>query len=159
MTGAIAQKINREAKMAMNRRFKTRWPATAGRASALALLVTFNSACVGASVESQVDKVSLVDAWNIKMTRHDAGHVLISYQPLMSSALKYPGANIHSDGRTLRVSLPHCLVTHKCAVAVPSAFKESPGRGFWYEVVVPYNGERVLVDGDGPVVEELPLSR
>lgn len=86
----------------------------------------------GASVGQEFEKVSLVDAWKRKMTRQDADHVLISYQPLMSSALKYPGANIKSDGKTLRVSLPKCLVTLNCPV---------------------------MVDGDGPVVEELRLTR
>lgn len=107
---------------------------------------------------NEVGKVSLVEAWKMKMTRQDAGHVLITYQPLVSSALNYPGANISSDGKTLRVSLPKCLVTHKCPVMVPSSVKGDFGSPYWFEVVVPYAGERVLVDGGGPVVEELPLS-
>lgn len=41
----------------------------------------------GAPGGKDVEKVSLVEAWNIKMTRHDADHVLISYQPLVSSAI------------------------------------------------------------------------
>jgi hypothetical protein len=145
--------------MVMDARTARQWLPAAFKAGALSLLVMFNSACVGASVEKEVEKVALVDAWNIKMTRHDATHVLIAYHPIESSALIYPGANITSDGKILRVSLPKCLVTLKCRVMVPSTVKEAPGMGFWYEVVVPYKGERVLVDGDGPVVEELRLSR
>lgn len=126
---------------------------------ALPFLLVVNSACTGAAVENnEVGKVSLVEAWKMKMTRQGAGHVLISYQPLMSSAIYYPGANISNDGKTLRVSLPNCPVKQKCPVMLPSTVNEAPGQGFWYEVVVPYAGERVLVDGAGPVVEELPLS-
>ncbi|MFV0679709.1 hypothetical protein [Ottowia sp.] len=109
-------------------------------------------------MDQSAEKVTLVKAWNMKMTRKDAGHVLISYQPLMSSALNYPGANFTSDGETLRVSLPNCLVTLKCRVMAPSTGNEAPSKGFWYEVVIPYAGERVMVDGAGPVVEELPMS-
>ena len=69
---------------------------------------------------NEVGKVSLVEAWKMKMTREDAGHVRIAYQPLVSSALNYPGANISSDGKILRVSLPKCLVKQKCPVMVPS---------------------------------------
>lgn len=116
------------------------------------------SLCVGLG-EKEVEKVSLVDAWNVKVTRHDANHVLIAYQPLMASALNCPGANIQSDGKTLRVGPPKCLVTLKCRVMDPSTVREAPCIGFWYEVLVPYKGERVLVDGAGPVVEELQLSR
>lgn len=145
--------------MVMDARTAKQWLPTALKACALSILVVFNSACVGASVEKEVEKVALVVAWNIKMTRHDANHVLISYQPLVSSAINYPGANIQSDGKTLRVSLPKCLVKHQCQVMLPSEVKGPPGAEFWYEVVVPYKGERVLVDGDGPVVEELRLSR
>jgi hypothetical protein len=145
--------------MVMDARTARQWLPTVFKAGALSILVMFNSACVGASVEKEVEKVSLVDAWNIKMTRHDANHVLIAYQPLVSSAINYPGANIQSDGKTLRVSLPKCLVKHQCQVMLPSEVKGPPGAEFWYEVVVPYKGERVLVDGDGPVVEELRLSR
>lgn len=145
--------------MVMYAQTAKQWLPTAFKAGATALLVILNSACVGATVEQETENVSLVDTWNIKMTRHDANHVLISYQPLMASALKYPGANIQSDGKTLRVSLPRCLVTHQCQITVPSAVKGPPGAEFWYEVVIPYKGETVLVDGDGPVVEELRLSR
>ncbi len=143
----------------MDVRTAKRWLPMACKAGAVSLLVVFNSACVGASVEQEFEKVSLVDAWKMKMTRQDADHVLISYQPLVSSAIKYPGANIKSDGKTLRVSLPKCLVTLNCPVMVPSEVKGPPGAEFWYEVVVPYKGETVLVDGDGPVVEELRLTR
>lgn len=144
--------------MSLHRPMAPRCRTRAARAGALALMLVINAACGEARVEKNVDKVSLVAAWRMKMTRQDAGHVLIAYQPLMSSALYYPGANIRSDGKTLRVSLPRCLVGHKCPVSVPSSIKGAPGEEFWYEVVVPYAGERVLVDGDGPVVEELPLS-
>ena len=141
---------------------RTRWRDRSSllKTAAVGLLVVFNSACVGSPVEQQTEqKVSLVEAWSMKMTRKDADHVIIAYQPLQSSALNYPGANIQSDGRTLRVSLPKCAVTSTCTVMIPSAVKGQKGEEFWYEVVVPYRGEKVLVDGNGPVVDELPLTR
>ena len=92
------------------------------------------------------------------MTRKGPDHVTIAYQPLVSSAKKYTGANFKSDGQTLRVSLPSCMVGDQCETMVSSSLKHPDGAAFWYEVVIPYKGEKVLVDGNGPVVDELKLS-
>lgn len=104
-------------------------------------------------------KVSLVEAWKMKMTRVDDGHVRIRYAPLLSTMYHSPGANIKSDGKTLTVDLAWCRYKEECPVTIQSTDKRTPDIGFHYEVVVPFNGERVIVKSGGPVEEELTLSQ
>ncbi len=104
-------------------------------------------------------KVSLVDAWKIKMTREDEGHVRIRYAPLVSTVYHSPGANISSDGKTMKVTLVRCRIKEECAVEAKSESKRSDTEGLYYEVVVPWKGEKVIVGGRGPVEEELSLSQ
>ncbi len=128
------------------------------RAGLLAAAMVFNSACVGASVEPAVEKVSLVEAWKMKMARKDAGHVVITYRPLLSSALIYSGADFESDGKTLNVRLLRCLGPGPCQAMAPSVIQRGQGEADRYEIVVPYRGERVVVRGDGNVHDELNFS-
>jgi hypothetical protein len=128
------------------------------KTGAMGLLVVFNTACVGSPVEEQAEKVSLVEAWNMKMTRKDADHVAIAFSPMLSTMYARPGANFKSDGKTLWVSLPKCKLQTDCPVMVPSELHKTEGQSRWYEVVVPYKGERVMVSGEGPVEEELVLT-
>jgi hypothetical protein len=134
------------------------WLPTSFKVGAAVLLVILTSACVGATVKQETEKISLVEAWKMKMTRQGADHVVISYSPMLESAKKYTGANFKSDGITLRVSLQSCLGAMDCPSMLPAEVHRESGKLRWYEVVVPYRGEKVLVDGNGPVVEELPLA-
>ena len=130
------------------------------KAGVVVLLVVFNTACVGSSVEQQTDQtVSLDEASNMKMTQVDVNHVLISFSPMLSTLYNRPGANYKSDGKTLWVSLPKCRVQTACPVMVTSTLNKAEHPAGRYEVVLPYRGERVLVSGSGPVEEELPLTR
>lgn len=141
---------------------RTRWRDRSSllKTAAVGLLVVFNSACVGSPVEQQTEqKVSLVEAWSMKMTQVDASHVLISFSPMLSTLYNRPGANYKSDGKTLWVNLPKCRVQTACPVMVTSTLNKAEHPAGRYEVVLPYRGERVLVSGSGPVEEELPLTR
>ena len=107
---------------------------------------------------NEVGKVSLVEAWKMKMTRQGAGHVLIAFSPMLSTMYNRPGANYRSDGKILWVNFPKCQIRTECPVMVRSTLNKAPQQQRWYEVVIPYRGERVLVSGSGPVEEELPLT-
>lgn len=144
--------------METDARILTRWWPMVCKAGAAALLVILNSACVGATVEQETEKASLVEAWKMKMTRKGADHVVIAFSPMLSTMYNRPGANYRSDGKTLWVNLPKCRVQTECPVMVPSTLNRTQHQAGWYEVVVPYGGERVLVSGSGQVEEELPLT-
>lgn len=109
-------------------------------------------------MEQETENVSLVEAWKMKMTRKGADHVVIAFSPMLSTMYSRPGANYKSDGKTLWVNLPKCRVQTECPVMVRSTLNQVPQVGRWYEVVIPYRGELVLVSGSGPVEEVLPLA-
>lgn len=89
------------------------------------------------------------------MMRQGEGTLLIKYTPPLSRQRQYTGANHQSDGKVMVVSLRSCLVTEECPTLVPAQAREAAGRTRWYEVVIPYQGERVVVEGDGPAKQEL----
>lgn len=96
--------------------------------------------------------------WGMSMTREDAGHVRIRYQPTAASAVNYAGAKVSGDGAVLGVRLKACMVNLPCWVDIKSEVKSVPGHPFWYEVVIPYQGEKVIVQPDDGRPVELPLT-
>jgi hypothetical protein len=101
---------------------------------------------------------SLVAAWNIRMEAQGAQQVKVSFRPLMSSARKYVGADFRSDGKTLWVTLKSCRVTESCTAMSPTLPPSKVDDRFTYEVLLPYSGERVLVQGQGDAQEELLMT-
>ena len=92
------------------------------------------------------------------MTRQGESALVIRYTPPLSSKRQYPGAIYQSDGRMMVVTLRSCLVDEECPALVPARSRAAEGRARWFEVIVPYQGERVLVDGDGPGRQERTLN-
>ena len=99
-----------------------------------------------------------VTTWQPTMKLQSIDEVLIAYTPPLSNARQYPGANFQSDGNVMVVSLRSCLVHEECPTLEPANTRAAAGRTRWYEVAVPYRGERVVVEGDGPVKQELAFS-
>ena len=99
-----------------------------------------------------------VTTWQPSMTLQSIDEVLIAYTPPLSSARQYPGANFQSDGNVIVISLRSCLVHEECPTLKPALTRAAPDSTRWYEVAVPYRGERVVVEGDGPVKQELAFS-
>ncbi|WP_374410891.1 hypothetical protein [Hydrogenophaga sp.] len=102
---------------------------------------------------------SLVSAWNIQFRPVGNEQAQLSFRPLVSSAKKYVGADHRSDGKTLWVTLKSCLVTESCSAMSPAQPAPGTADKFTYMVVLPYKGEKVIVQGQGEVQEELPVSR
>lgn len=102
---------------------------------------------------------SLVSAWNIQLRPVGNGQAQLSFRPLVSSAKKYVGADHRSDGKTLWVTFKSCLVTESCSAMSPAQPLSGAADKFTYMVVLPYQGEKVVVQGQGDVQEELPVSR
>lgn len=102
---------------------------------------------------------SLVQAWHIQLRPAGDAQVRLSFRPLVSSAKKYVGADYRSDGKTLWVTIKSCLVNAHCTAMSPAQpVPGSPDR-FTYGVVLPYQGETVMIQGQGDVLEVVPLSR
>lgn len=107
---------------------------------------------------SAEEQLTSVTTWQPTMTLQSIDAVLITYTPPLSSTRQYPGANFQSDGTVMVVSLRSCLVHEECPTLEPAKTRAAAGRTRWYEVAVPYRGERVVVEGDGPVKQELAFS-
>ena len=101
---------------------------------------------------------SLVSAWNIQFRAVGNGQAELTFRPLVSSARKYVGAAHRSDGKTLRVTLKSCLVTENCGAMSPAQLAPGVADKLTYRVMLPYQGEKVAVQGQGEVQEELPVS-
>ena len=112
-----------------------------------------------AETDSIEEQLTSVTAWKPTMKRQGTGTVLIAYTPPLSSARQYTGANYQSDGKVIVVSLRSCLVNEECPTLEPALTRAEVGRTRWFEVAVPYQGERVVVEGDGPAKQELAFSR
>lgn len=102
---------------------------------------------------------SLVSAWNIQLRQMGNDQAQLTFRPLVSSAKKYVGADHRSDGKTLWVTLKSCLVTENCSAMSPAQPVPGAVDKFTYVVTLPYKGEKVVVQGQGDVQEELPVSR
>jgi len=102
---------------------------------------------------------SLVNEWNMKVRHLSAERIQLSFRPLVSSAKKFVGADHHTDGKTLWVTLKSCPVTEDCVAMSPALPMPGEKDRFTHRVVLPYGGERVMVQGQGNKLEELPLSR
>jgi hypothetical protein len=85
--------------------------------------------------------------------------VQLSFRPLVSSAKKYVGADYRTDGKTLWVTLKSCPVNESCAAMSPALPMPEVNDRFTYRVVLPYRGEKVIVQGHGGQQEELLLTR
>ena len=101
---------------------------------------------------------SLVSAWNMQFRPVGNEQAQLSFRPLVSSAKKYVGADHRSDGKTLWITLKSCLVTESCSAMSPAQPAPDAADKFTYMVVLPYKGETVVVQGQGGVQEELPVS-
>lgn len=146
--------------MALSIHSCTRKPCLTGLAALLLSLVA--TACTGTTNVKEAmntPEPSLVHAWHIRMQAQGENQVKLSFRPLVSSAKKYVGADYRSDGKTLRVTLKSCLVTENCTAMSPTLSSQNSHDRFTYEVLLPYQGEKVLIQGQGDVQEELPLSR
>jgi hypothetical protein len=143
----------------MSARVTPRW----ARLLAVLTLSLAGSACTGATnvkeTMNQTTTPSLVSAWKIRMQAQGDQKVKLSFRPLVSSARKYVGADYRSDGKTLWVTFKSCLVTENCSAMSPVLPESNGGDRFTYEVLLPYQGEKVLIQGQGHVQEELPLTR
>lgn len=133
-------------------------------ASFLVCFIGFTgAACSGtpSSAESMVNtsKPSLINAWNIQLRPEASGQVQLSFRPLVSSAKKVVGADHRSDGKTLWVTIKSCPVNEDCTAMSPAQPLPESNDRFTYRVVLPYQGERVMVQGQGGQPEELPLTR
>ncbi len=129
----------------------------------VAFFAVYATACSGTTNANKAmnsnASPSLVSAWKMQLRPVGTDQVQLSYRPLVSSAKKYVGADHRSDGKTMWVTLKSCLVTENC-IAMSQA-QPLPGATdrFTYMVVLPSKGEKVMVQGQGDVQEELPLSR
>ncbi len=128
------------------------------RLSAWLLAAAVATGCAGVEPDVAGEPLTSVDTWQPTMTRHDAGHVRIVYTPPPSGQRQYPGANHQSDGKVMIVSLRSCRVNEECPTLLPAQARTAAGRTRWFEVIVPYRGEQVVVDGDGPGAMALPLT-
>ncbi len=126
--------------------------------SGLLLAVVLAAGCSSVELDQPGEPLTSVDTWQLKMQRHGAGQVLIAYTPPLSAQRQYTGANHQSDGKVLVVSLRSCLVSEECPTLIPAQPRSATGPGRWYEVVVPYRGEQVVVEGDGPGKQVLSLT-
>lgn len=106
--------------------------------------------CAVVAPDASAEVLTSVDTWQLKMTPQGADQVRIVYTPPPSSQRQYPGANHQSDGKVLVVSLRSCLLHEECPTLLPAKSHAAAGKTRWFEVVVPYKGEQVVVDGDGP---------
>lgn len=102
---------------------------------------------------------SLVSAWNMQLRLVGNEQAQLSFRPLASSAKKYVGADHRSDGKTLWVTFKSCLVAEHCTAMSPAQPMPGAPDRFTYMVMLPYQGEKVVVQGQGDVQEELPVSR
>ena len=127
------------------------------------LLVISGTACSGTPNTQDAMNTSptpsLVSAWNIQLRPDGSEQVRMSFRPLVSSARKYVGADHRSDGKTLWVTIKSCLVNENCTAMSPAQPATGASDRFTYEVVLPYKGEKVIVQGRGDVQEEVSLSR
>lgn len=127
------------------------------------LLVLSGTACSGTTpVRNAMNanaSPSLVSAWNIQLRPLGNDQAQLSFRPLVSSAKKYVGADHRSDGKTMWVTLKSCLVTENCSAMSPAQPMPGADNRFTYVVVLPYKGEKVVVQGQGEVQEELPVLR
>lgn len=130
---------------------------TARWVGAAAILCALAS-CAGAQPVSAEEPLSSVTTWRPAMTRQGETALRIAYTPPLSSLRQYTGANHQSDGQVVVVSLRSCLVSEECPTLVPAEKRSAAGRTRWYEVVIPYRGERVVVEGDGPGKQELAFT-
>jgi len=122
------------------------------------LLALMGLACLAAvAPASAEEQLTSVTSWHPTMTQQGEGEVLIAYTPPLSSERQYPGANFQSDGKVMVVSLRSCLVHEECPTLKPAQARAAADRTRWYEVAVPYRGEKVIVEGDGPGKQELAL--
>lgn len=124
-----------------------------GMATVLAL-----AGCASAPPLPVEEPLSSVTTWRPAMTQQVDGALLIAYTPPLSSLRQYTGANHQSDGQVMVVSLRSCLVSEECPTLVPAQTRTAADRTRWYEVVIPYRGERVVVEGDGPGKQELAFT-
>lgn len=140
-------------------RARCRWLSGLG----VCLLVISGTACSGTpnakNTMNSTPAPSLVNAWNMQLRPVEAEQVQLTFRPLISSAKKYVGADYRSDGQTLWVTLKSCLVSENCTAMSPARPVKDAADRFTYAVVLPYKGEKVIVQGQGDVREELPLSR
>ena len=115
-------------------------------------------ACAAAQPVPDVEPLTSVTTWRPAMQRQGEGALRITYTPPLSSQRQYTGANHQSEGEVMVVSLRSCLVSEECPTLVPAQSRSADGRARWFEVVVPYRGERVVVEGDGPGQQELSFT-
>ena len=115
-------------------------------------------ACAAGQPVPDGEPLTSVTTWRPAMTRQGEGALRISYTPPISNQRQYTGANHQSDGEVMVVSLRSCLVSEECPTLVPAQTRSAAGGVRWYEVVVPYRGERVVVEGDGPGKQELAFT-
>lgn len=131
---------------------------TSLRWGAWLLAATLTTGCAGVAPDASAEVLTSVETWQLKMTRQGADQVRIAYTPPPSSQRQYPGANHQSDGKVLVVSLRSCLLHEECPTLLPAKSHAAAGKTRWFEVVVPYKGEQVVVDGDGPGTMVLSLT-
>lgn len=122
----------------------------------LLLAAVLAAGCASVELDQPIEPpLTSVDTWQLAMKRQGNNQVLIAYTPPLSAQRQYTGANHQSDGQVLVVSLRSCLVSEECPTLLPAQPRTASDRARWYEVVVPYQGERVVVEGDGPGKQEL----
>ena len=124
------------------------------------LVAMVASGCSSVELDQAPDEpLTSVNTWQLKMTQQATNQVLIAYTPPKSTQRQYTGANFQSDGKVMVVSLRSCLVSEECPTLIPAQARSGGEQTRWYEVVVPYQGEQVVVEGDGPGKQVLPLAR
>ena len=128
------------------------------RVSAWLVAVVVATGCAGVVPDAAGEPLTSVDTWQLKMTRQGADQVRIAYTPPLSGHRQYTGANHQSDGKVMVVSLRSCRTDEECPTLAPAQTRTAAGQSRWFEVVLPYRGEQVVVDGDGPGSVVLPLT-
>lgn len=128
------------------------------RVSAWLVAVMVATGCAGVVSDAAGEQLTSVDTWQLKMTRQGADQVRIAYTPPLSGHRQYTGANHQSDGKVMVVSLRSCRTDEECPTLAPAQTRTAAGQSRWFEVVLPYRGEQVVVDGDGPGSVVLPLT-
>lgn len=108
-------------------------------AAALALTLTQTACAGGAPMKPEYPKAAIRDL----VARAADGELTLRYSYPMESMYYSGGVDVAREGGVLKLVIARCKLEGECKPDVPSRLQ--PPNGFEAEVVIPWQGERVVV--------------
>ena len=113
-------------------------------AAALVLMLIQTACAGGASVKSEYSQAAIRDL----STRAENGQLAIRYKYPMESMYYSGGVDVFREDGVIKLVIARCKVKGECQPDIPSRL--DPPAKFEAEVLIPYQGERVvMVYSDG----------